>query len=260
MDKNMLTIKPIPAFNDNYIWLLINESNQHAIIVDPGDAKPVFAAIEQFKVNLTSIFVTHHHYDHSGGVATLVKQFAPQVYGPANETIPAISQALKENDKIQPNGFDLQFTILDIPAHTAGHIAFYSPGMVFCGDTLFTGGCGRLFEGTAKQMHDSLQKLAALPDDTMIYCGHEYTQANLEFAKHVEPDNADLLARIDITQKKRQQNLATVPESLAMEKKTNPFLRCHIQTVHKAAEKHCGKKLHNSVEVLQVIRDWKNHF
>jgi hydroxyacylglutathione hydrolase len=256
----MLSIIPIPAFKDNYIWLLINNKNQHAIIADPGDATPVIKQLETMGLILSAILITHHHADHCGGLDILTRQFSIPVYGPEAENIIHVNQPVREGNTVTIPHCDISFSVLDIPGHTRGHIAYYSPGMVFCGDTLFTAGCGRLFEGTAEQMYHSLSKLCQYPDDTLIYCGHEYTSANLQFAQAVEPTNNDILERIKATNSLRLQGLPSVPAPLALEKRTNPFLRCQVKEVIEAAEKQAGNSLNNPVSVFSTLRNWKNSF
>lgn len=250
---------PVNAFNDNYIWLIrAMEESPHVAIVDPGDAVPVFEALNSMSLIPDAILVTHHHHDHVGGVREISQHYSVPVYGPASEHIPALDFPLKNNDHVTLKQGALSFRIIDIPGHTSGHIAYYTPGMLFCGDTLFAGGCGRLFEGTPKQMYHSLETLYALPDDTDIYCAHEYTLANLNFALRVEPDNDELQKRLANTKRLRSRFQPTVPSSLALEKQTNPFLRCRHPTVIAAAERYAGKPLKSDLEVFTVIRAWKD--
>jgi len=258
----MPTIIPIPAFTDNYIWLV--REGAFAAVVDPGDAGPVLAYLEREGLTLTAIVNTHHHGDHVGGNAALLARFAVPVYGPARETIPGRTHALAEGDEIAVPGPELALRVLDVPGHTAGHIAYVGasqqPPVAFVGDTLFAGGCGRLFEGTPAQMSASLGKLAALPGDTLAYCAHEYTLANLRFALAVEPGNAALRERLAREQAKRDRGVPTVPSSIADERATNPFLRADIPAVAAAAETHAGRKLRDAVETFAVLREWKNTF
>lgn len=256
----MLEIKPVPAFQDNYIWLIINPANGAAAIVDPGDATPVLDAVAENRLTPIAILATHHHGDHVGGVGRLLQYFTVPVYGPANENIPHRTYALREGDQVELPGLSTTFAILDVPGHTSGHIAYYGQGCLFIGDTLFMAGCGRLFEGTAVQMHASLNKLMRLPDDTKVYCAHEYTLANLKFAQAVEPDNTDIRARSVQSHDLRKNNIPTVPGTLALEKKTNPFLRTGVDAVIRAAEKHAGRALNDSTEVFAAVRKWKDSF
>jgi hydroxyacylglutathione hydrolase len=258
----MPAIIPIPAFSDNYIWLL--REGRHAAVVDPGDAAPVLAYLETERLELSAIVTTHHHGDHVGGNAALLARFPVPVFGPARETIPGRTHALAEGDGITVPGLGWALRVLDIPGHTAGHIGYVgSDGngeVAFVGDTLFAGGCGRLFEGTPTQMADSLGKLAALPASTRVYCAHEYTLANLRFALAVEPGNAALHARLRRDQDKRDRGLPTVPSTLAEERATNPFLRAGEPDVFAAAQARAGRRLTDAVDAFAVIREWKNGF
>lgn len=258
----MTSIIPIPAFADNYIWLLREDGK--AAVVDPGDAAPVVAHLERAGLELAAIINTHHHGDHVGGNRALLARWPVPVFGPARESIPGVTCTLAEGDAITLPGIGLTLSVLDIPGHTAGHIAFVgqvSGGpVVFCGDTLFTGGCGRLFEGTPAQMVDSLSKLAALPVDSRIFCGHEYTLANLRFADAVEPANVLLRQRRLREQAKRDQGEPTVPSTIAEELATNPFLRVDEPAVRAAAERHAGRVLPDRIAVFAEVRAWKNAF
>ena len=256
----MIHVEPVPAFNDNYIWLIIQSDNSHVAIVDPGDAGPVLERVESGNLVPSAILITHHHGDHTGGVTELLRHFSIPVYGPRGERIPGRTHDLAEGDSINLEDLSLQFRILDMPGHTAGAIAYYGNGEVFVGDTLFMSGCGRLFEGTPGQMHHSLGKLAALPEDTQVYCAHEYTLANLRFAAAVEPDNRDIQKRIEDCQSLRRNNQPTVPGSIAVEKLTNPFLRTHIPAVAGAASHYRKQELANEIEVFATIRNWKDNF
>jgi len=258
----MLAIIPIPAFTDNYIWLL--REGPYAAVVDPGDAAPVLAYLDREELILSAIVTTHHHADHVGGNAALLARFPVPVFGPARESIPGRTHALAEGDEITVPGPGLTLRVLDIPGHTAGHIGYVGgdahAGVAFVGDTLFAGGCGRLFEGTPAQMADSLGKLAALPASTRVYCAHEYTLANLRFALAVEPGNAALQARLLRDQDKRDRGLPTVPSTVAEERATNPFLRAGEPDVFAAAQARAGRRLTDAVDAFAVIREWKNGF
>lgn len=254
----MITIQPIAAFKDNYIWLISRPGIPYAVIVDPGDAQPVIVALDKLALQPIAILITHHHRDHTGGIAALLKRYSLPVYGPATETIPGLTHGLRQDDQVSLPQIGLELSVLDVPGHTHGAIAFYGQGALFCGDTLFTAGCGRLFEGTAVQMHASLAKLAALPDETQIYCGHEYTVANLRFAEVVEPANPDIQARLAAAQATRAQGLPTVPASLALERLTNPFLRPATPTVSAAAERFAVQRLLTESDVFAVVRRWKD--
>lgn len=256
----MLQITQVRAFNDNYIWLVhAPRAAQRVVVVDPGDAAPVRRALAQGGLELAGILMTHHHADHVGGVAELLREHPVPAFGPANEAIPGEPTRLREGDAVVFDGLDLSFEVLDVPGHTAGHIAYVGHDAVFCGDTLFSAGCGRLFEGTAEQMAQSLAKLAGLPDTTQVYCAHEYTVANLKFSLAVEPDNAEAAAYLQRCEALRAKNEATVPSNIRQERNVNPFLRCHRQTVKQAAERHAGRRL-NPAEVFAVIRQWKDAF
>jgi hydroxyacylglutathione hydrolase len=249
-------ITHISALKDNYIWLLIVEAAQTCIVVDPGESAQVIHAIQARQLNLQAVLLTHHHEDHTKGARALRERYRMPVYGPAVEEIPTVTHPLLGGENIQIG--QMRFDALAIPGHTRGHLAYYNGADVFCGDTLFTGGCGRVFEGTMAQMYQSLQRLAALPDITNIYCGHEYTVANLAFAARVEPENVELQQRIGETARLRAQGLPTVPSTLALEKATNPFLRCGEISVKRAAEQQTGKVLDTPEEVFAVLREWKN--
>jgi len=253
-------IIPVPALRDNYIWTLINRDNQSAVCVDPGEAQPVLTALKENQLNLVAILVTHHHWDHTHGIKKLLKHCPVPVYGPQKEAIPTLTHPLKEGDQVEIPELSLSLEVIEIPGHTKGHIAYYAKGILFCGDTLFTGGCGRIFEGTAEQMFNSINKLSKLPLDTLVYCGHEYTQANLKFALAVEPENTAIQERLAYVEKLRDNGKVTVPAKLGVEQATNPFLRSHIPAVKIAAERKSGQKLTTTVDIFATIRQWKNHF
>jgi hydroxyacylglutathione hydrolase len=254
----MLRVSYVPAFDDNYIWLIHKENDPHIVIVDPGDAGPVLDAIASSSYIPVAILVTHHHGDHTGGIRRLTQDYPMPVYGPGNEAISSISHPVKEGDRVHIESLDCTFDVLEVPGHTRGHIAYHSEKSLFCGDTLFTAGCGRLFEGTPQQMYQSLQKIAAMPDDTLVYCAHEYTLDNLKFAMVVEPDSPVLKQRVQDTLKARKQGKATVPAPLSLEKATNPFLRCHLPNVIQAAERFALKRLHSGAETFTIVRHWKD--
>ncbi|MDE2090778.1 MAG: hydroxyacylglutathione hydrolase [Gammaproteobacteria bacterium] len=249
---------PLPAFRDNYIWLLAGDKS--AIVVDPGDAVPVRMALEQRHQSLAAVLITHHHADHMGGAAALALQYGCPVFGPAGEVIDAVTEPLREGQQADIPQLETCFKVLEIPGHTAGHIAYYGHNIVFCGDTLFSAGCGRLFEGTAAQMCRSLAKLMALPDSTAICCGHEYTVANLRFARALEPGNRDILDYAAEAAELRSRDLPTLPSTLGRERCLNPFLRCGESAVVTAAQRHAGHELHGQIEVFTVIRSWKDTF
>lgn len=253
-----MKIVPIPAFSDNYIWTLHDAT--HAVAVDPGDARPVLDFLAREGLELAAILNTHHHADHVGGNAALLARFRVPVYGPHDERIAEVTQRMGNGDRITLPHFGIELEVSEIPGHTRSHIAFHGAGMLFCGDTLFAAGCGRLFEGTPAQMYASLTRLAALPDDTRVYCGHEYTVANIKFARAAEPDNAALAEWGIRAQHLRDRDQPTLPTDIGLEKKTNPFLRCHEAGVQASASRHAGRPLSDPVEVLAAIREWKNSF
>lgn len=251
---------PLPAFTDNYIWMLHN--GHDALVVDPGDAQPVLDALQRHALTLKSILVTHHHADHTGGIDALRAATGAQVYGPARESIPEPLTRLTEGDVVHALGMDFQ--VLDVPGHTAGHIAFFAEPageapILFPGDTLFSGGCGRLFEGTAEQMLKSLGKLGALPADTRVCCTHEYTLSNLRFAMTVEPENTALRDYQDRCQQLRAQGQPTLPSSMALELQINPFLRSHLPSVAGQVRAHGPRGTHTD-SVFAALREWKNTF
>lgn len=253
-----MDIHAVPAFKDNYIWML--DDGRNAVAVDPGDAEPVRQFLARTGLKLSAVLATHHHADHVGGLVGLAAEWRCPTFGPAHETIAGLDRRLEEGDRFDVPGVGIALETFDIPGHTAGHIALFGAGLLFCGDTLFTCGCGRLFEGTAQQMVASLDKLARLPGTTRIFCGHEYTIANIRFALAVEPDNARLKARLARDEAKRERAEPTVPSTLEEELATNPFLRCSQPAVIAAAERHAGRKLAGRVEVFAAIREWKNAF
>ena len=254
----MLEIVPLPAFQDNYIWTLRDGKN--AAVVDPGEARPVKEYLAREGLTLVAILATHHHPDHVGGIAELVAMTKVPVFGPKGEPIPELTHPVGQGDKVEISALDAVFSVLDIPGHTRAHVAYYGLDSLFCGDTLFACGCGRVFEGTAEQMLDSLSKLAALPDETRVYCGHEYTLANIKFAREVDPDNRLLAAREAKAAKLRAAGRPTLPSTLGEERATNPFLRCAEPAVVESANKYLGARIADPVRVFAAIREWKNRF
>jgi hydroxyacylglutathione hydrolase len=255
-----ITISAIAALTDNYIWAITNTRHQTALMVDPGEAQPVIAYLEHHQLKLKGILITHHHWDHVNGVADLIKYCPVPVYGSIQSQFSALTTRVDEGDKGFIHDYFPNFQVLAIPGHTLDHIAYYADNLLFCGDTLFAGGCGRLFEGTAEQLHTSLQKMAALPDTTKVYCAHEYTLNNLRFAHHVEPSNQTIVDRIQQIQILRDKGHPSVPSLLIEEKQTNPFLRCETPEITQHAEQFMKKRLLNSQEVFAALRLWKNNF
>ncbi len=260
----MLSVLTVPAFNDNYLWLIHDGVN--AAVVDPGDAAPILTALKAHNLSLVAILLTHHHSDHVGGVPILIQHFNIPVFGPRDESIPGITRPLTEGDDATIPELALSLRVLNVPGHTSGHIAYYTSGQqwLFCGDTLFAGGCGRLFEGTPAEMAASLEKLAALPDATQVYCAHEYTLSNLRFAQEVEPHNTALLARIHIEQAKRDRGQSTVPSTIGLEKATNPFLRYReppiAQRLMAAGQLDNVEPVVEPITVFAALRKWKNTY
>lgn len=256
----MLDVTPIPAFDDNYIWMI--RVGDRAVIVDPGDPDVVTAALEAEGLTLDTILITHHHGDHTGGVEALVGSHETvRVIGPQNSPTQALyHDTVGDGDHIEVLG--LNFSVLGVPGHTLDHIAYVQEQqrLLFCGDTLFVGGCGRLFEGSAEQMQASLAKLVSLPQDTRVFCAHEYTQSNLRFASHLEPANQALSALVTSVEAKRTLGEPTVPSSIAQECATNPFVRwgsADILTALKAANRYTGD---SPAQVLGAVRSWKDEF
>jgi hydroxyacylglutathione hydrolase len=255
-----MNLTALPAFSDNYIWML--HDGARAVVIDPGDAAPVIAALDAQRLALAAILVTHHHADHVGGVDALRDRLDGPVYGPRRERIPQPYVALDDGDTVEVLG--LRFEVIDVPGHTAGHIAYFHQGVeptpiLFCGDTLFSGGCGRLFEGTAAQMHASLSRLAALPGDTRVCCAHEYTLSNLKFAAAAEPGNAELDAYIAWCEATRARGEPTLPSCVARERAVNPFLRVDAPALVQSALTH-GAADASPVAVFAALRQWKNDF
>jgi hydroxyacylglutathione hydrolase len=256
-----LDVRPVGAFSDNYIWLIDSPSvHGRVLAVDPGDAAPVIAELERSGATLAAILLTHHHLDHIGGVPELLRRAAVPVIGPHDTRIAQRTRAVREGERCDLPDLGLSFEILEIPGHTLSHIAFWGHGALFCGDTLFSAGCGRLFEGTPEQMNASLTKLRNLPPETRVFCGHEYTAANLRFALTVEPANRAALEYQARVERLRAQGNPTLPSTLDLEIQVNPFLRCNEPAVIKAAEGHAGRSLPDSTAVFGVLRAWKDQF
>lgn len=257
----MVKIYPISAFQDNYIWVIVCDKLKQAIVVDPGDAKPALHFLQENKLNLAAIFVTHKHHDHMGGVAELLSVYKnTPVFSHQTDHVLLTTNFVDEKNIIKINQWPCEFKVIEIPGHTLGHIAFYSKPHLFCGDTLFAGGCGRIFEGTAAQMLASLKKLSALPDDTLMYCGHEYTVKNLEFALCVDENNLALKNRYKQAKIIRENKKPTLPSTISLENATNPFLRCHIKSIKEKIESQLQCVLSTETEVFEKMREWKNRF
>lgn len=256
----MLEVIPIPAFTDNYIWAIINTKNKQTAIVDPGDAAPVLSYLDNNALILNSILITHHHADHTHGIPALLENQTVPVYGPAQEPIPHCTQKLKEGDAVILDGMGVTFQVLDVPGHTRGHIAYYGNEWLFCGDTLFAGGCGRLFEGSPAEMLHSLEKLAALPLDTAVYCAHEYTENNLRFASTVEPKNTKIQQRLQSVIAKRAKKQVTLPSTIGLEKQTNPFLRSTEPELIATISHKINRKMVTQIEVFAETRSLKDRY
>jgi hydroxyacylglutathione hydrolase len=255
----MLEITPVRAFEDNYIWMIAAPGSDLALVVDPGDETPVLEWLQAQGKRLGAILITHHHYDHTGGIPELVQAYPGiPVYGPARESIRGLTHPLKEGERVAISGNESSLQVLEVPGHTAGHIAYYGEGALFCGDTLFAGGCGRVFDGTFEQLSNSLQRIAELPADTQIYCAHEYTLDNLGFAVWVEPESRAVHSRIEREQVKRQAGEPTLPAPLSLELETNPFLRTEVSQVQEAAERFVGQRLTSATEIFTALRRWKD--
>lgn len=254
----MLTVFPIPAFQDNYIWTIHN--TRFALLVDPGDPIPCLNYLQAHGLQLLAILNTHHHSDHTAGNLQLAARYQPRVIGPATEAIPACTEKVTDGSTLDIPELGLQFQIIATPGHTLGHVAYYGANRLFCGDTLFACGCGRLFEGTPEMMHASLASLSLLPDSTEIFCAHEYTLSNIRFAITIDGDNPALIEREIVEKAKRHQRLPTLPSTLALEKATNPFLRCHENALVLAAERYLKHRPVNTVETFAAIREMKDHF
>lgn len=260
-----MKIKAIKAFNDNYIWALINESNKTVTLVDPGDAEVCLKFLADNQLSLVSLLITHHHWDHTEGIPVLSQHCAKlghalTVYGPNTPKIPTVTHPVTQDDIVELSHLDVSLQVLSLPGHTLDHIGYLTDDLLFCGDTLFSAGCGRLFDGTLKQMHQSLNKLKQLPGTTKVYCTHEYTLANLNFALSVEPNNRAMVDYYNQVVTLRQQNKSTIPTNIAQELKINPFLRCGENEIKQSAQEYVGQQLLTELEVFTAIRLWKDNF
>lgn len=257
----MLEVSPVRAFKDNYIWLIHGASDRRRVaVVDPGDARPVLRHLETAGLVPAAILLTHHHPDHSAGIPALREAFDIPAWGPAGEPVKGVTHPVSGGDRVELPALGLAFAVLDIPGHTAAHIAFHGHGALFCGDTLFSAGCGRVFEGTPAEMLASLDVLSALPDDTRVYCGHEYTASNLRFARAVEPGNAEIEQHAGRVAELRARDEPSLPSTLALERRINPFLRCDQPAVQATAATRAGRVLADRVEVFAAVRRWKDEF
>src|SRR5580658_1710653 len=261
MSNQSLAVRPVAAFTDNYIWLIEAPSRPGAVVaVDPGEARPVQAELERSGQSLAAILLTHHHPDHIGGVRELTSRASIPVIGPDDPRIAVRTRTAREGERCELPDLGLGFDILHVPGHTLSHIAFWGHGALFCGDTLFSAGCGRMFEGTPTQMNASLTRLRDLPPQTQMYCGHEYTAANLRFALTVEPANPAALEYQGNVARLRAADAPSLPSPLSLEIRINPFLRCDNGAVRAAAETHAGRSLRESADVFAVLRAWKDQF
>lgn len=250
------SVIPVPV-GSNYVWLVVLPESKQCLVIDPTDYETVHLALQQHQLQPTAILVTHHHPDHVGGIETLCNEYGGlAVYAPASEQIEHTTHPVQQDDLLSWQGFCVR--VIHIPGHTLGHIAYVGHGLLFAGDTLFAAGCGRVFEGTYEQMYASLCTLTYLPADTLLYCAHEYTYDNLQFAQLVQPDNLHVAKRLQHVKNLRAQGLPTLPCPLSLELLTNPFLRCHMPQLQQKAQQHCGKVLHNPCEVFAVLRQWKD--
>lgn len=255
----MMSVTPIPALSDNYIWLLRQDNSQSVCVVDPGEAAPVIEFLERESLKLENILITHHHHDHTGGLAELIKRYSPRVIGPANPAIEGISETVGDGDEVRIMG--RRFDVMATPGHTLDHVSYFTagiPALLFCGDTLFCAGCGRLFEGSPEQMFKSLQQFAELPEDTLVFAAHEYTYANLVFARAADPENEDVKHALQECEKARALDRPTLPSTIGRELKINPYLRVGTDSVRQAAGSQGVND--NDLATFTTLREWKNRF
>lgn len=255
----MYKIVPIKALTDSYIWLIINRHG-NCVIVDPGEAEQVMDYIKQEQLKPVAILITHHHYDHINGIAAINKEYKLPVFGGKNSTFGFVELYLRENDSIELSQFEAAFTAIETPGHTSDHISYHFEGSLFCGDTIFSAGCGRFPKEKAEQMLTSIEKIKQLPHETRIYCAHEYTLDNLEFAEHIEPDNGEISRYKTICMDNRKRGLPTLPSTLKQELQINPFLRCSQQAVIDSVSEKSGVAPANSADVLRELRKLKDNF
>ncbi|WP_346798291.1 hydroxyacylglutathione hydrolase [Halomonas sp. Bachu 37] len=255
----MLSVTPIPALSDNYIWLLRQDSSQDVCVVDPGEAAPVLALLEREELVLNTIMITHHHADHTGGLKELIKRYQPRVIGPDNPAINGIDEVVGDGDEVRVMG--RLFEVIATPGHTLDHVSYFTAGippLLLCGDTLFAAGCGRIFEGTPEQMYRSLSRLARLPEDTLVFAGHEYTQANLKFATAADGDNAEVANALEECRKARALDRPTLPSTIGRELKINPFLRTGDDRMRAAAAMQGSAD--DDLATFTTLREWKDNF
>lgn len=257
-----MQVTPVPAFRDNYIWAIHARlgDNHAAVLVDPGEPDAILSWLESRQAHPVAVLITHHHGDHTGGLAALAKRWPVPVYGPGKESIPGVTHPVAEGSTVDIPQLGLRFQVMETPGHTRGHVCYYGHGWLFSGDTLFSCGCGRLFEGSAQDMHQSLQRLARLPTETQVYCAHEYTLPNIGFAKEVEEANPALEARYLDARQSRKAGLPTLPSTIGQELGTNPFLRCHVPAVRVAISHYAGCPVNTDLEAFSRLRQWKDSF
>ncbi|MGS0694075.1 hydroxyacylglutathione hydrolase [Shewanella sp. 0m-4] len=258
----MLQITPLPALNDNYIWLLQSQQSTGVYVVDPGDGQVVIDYLTLRKQPLLGILITHHHYDHTDGIEPLLNHFGQNVpvYGPQSENINGVNRPITAGGTLALENCELNARVIQVPGHTLGHISYLIEDALFCGDTLFSGGCGRLFEGTAEQMYQSLMQLSHLPDNTRVFCAHEYTLANLKFAARVEPKNPALIEYTAKARTLRAQNKPTLPSSIGLEKAINPFLRAGSTEIQQILAVQFQQPISNPLQSFALLRQWKDNF
>ncbi len=258
----MPQITPVPAFRDNYIWAIhARHGTEHrAVLVDPGEPDAILSWLDSRDARPVAVLITHHHQDHTGALPALAQRWTVPVFGPKKENIPGVSHPVAEGNTVNIPELDLAFGVLETPGHTRGHVCYYGHGWLFCGDTLFSCGCGRLFEGSAEDMHASLQRLAGLPGDTLVFCAHEYTLPNIGFAREVENGNPALEAWHQQARQLRKAGLPTLPSSIGRELATNPFLRCHVAGVRDAIAQHAGTSMNTPLAAFAALRQWKDQY
>jgi hydroxyacylglutathione hydrolase len=255
---SMLRVWPVPVFSDNYVWVLEREGSDEVAVVDPGDGSPVIEAVLDRGLRIAAVLLTHHHHDHVGGLAGVIRQFHPAVFGSGGDGVPGLDRPLEDGGTAALPFLDIDLDVVALPGHTSRHLGYVGEKIAFVGDTLFAGGCGRVFEGTTDQMHDSLSRLASLVPETKAYCAHEYTVVNLRFGLLVEPGNESMSERLAAAETARAAGQPTVPSTIGYELETNVFLRCSEPGVVAAAEEHAQRDLSPGAEVFGVIRGWKD--